>query len=448
MSQPGQPKAPALDVTTPLGADMTPPAPNSVRGFRLDVEEGPSAGMHWESTGSRCTIGSHPSCELTLDDGTVSRFHCEIVMDDRGARVRDLDSRNGTVLDGTRVIHAYLRGEGRLHLGRSVVRFGFLSRRNSVPLSARNEFGLLVGTSTAMRATFALLERAAARDVKVLLEGETGTGKSAAARSIHRESARRDKPFVMLNCGAIPATLLESELFGHVKSAFTGALDRAGAFETADGGTIFLDEIGELPLDMQVKLLTVLDEQAVRRVGANQVRPVDVRIIAATNRDLRTEVNAGQFREDLYYRLAVLRIRMPALRERPEDLPVLARAILGRLAGPGESFEHLVNDELLEMLRRAAWPGNIRELGNYLEQCVVFDAVQPLDPSAPATDRPQIDVDASMPFAEARKRVLAEFERIYVAELMRRNQGKILQAADAAGIDRTYLYRLRQRYDI
>jgi two-component system response regulator GlrR len=435
-------------VTTTLAADTAPPAPSSVRGFRLDVEEGPSTGLHCESTGTRCTIGSHPSCDLALDDGTVSRFHCEISIDDRGPRVRDLDSRNGTVLDGTRVIHAYLRGDSRLHLGRSVVRFSFLSRRNSVPLSSRTQFGLLVGTSTAMRATFALLEKAAARDVKVLLEGETGTGKSAAARSIHNESARRDKPFVMLNCGAIPATLLESELFGHVKSAFTGAVDRAGAFEAADGGTIFLDEIGELPLDMQVKLLTVLDEAAVRRVGSNQVRPVDVRVIAATNRDLRTEVNTGKFREDLYYRLAVLRVRMPALRERPEDLPVLARAILGRLARPGESFAHLVTDELIETLQRAAWPGNIRELGNYLEQCVVFDCVQPLDLAAPASDRPQVDVDASLPFAEARKRALADFERIYITELLRRNQGKILQAADEAGIDRTYLYRLRQRYDI
>jgi two-component system response regulator GlrR len=448
MSDPRHHDGPALDVTTPIGSDIAPPAPSTVRGFRLDVEEGPSAGLHCESTGSRCTIGSHPSCDLALDDGTVSRFHCELCIDDRGACVRDLDSRNGTVLDGTRVIHAYVRGDSRLHLGRSVVRFSFLSRRNSVPLSSRTQFGLLVGTSTAIRATFALLEKAAVRDIKVLLEGETGTGKSAAARSIHGESARRDHPFIMLNCGAIPATLLESELFGHVKSAFTGAVDRTGAFEAADGGTIFLDEIGELPLDMQVKLLTVLDEAAVRRVGANQVRPVDVRVIAATNRDLRTAVNAGEFREDLYYRLAVLRIRMPALRERPEDLPVLAQSILGRLARPDESFAHLLTDELLEALQRAAWPGNIRELGNYLEQCVVFDCVQPLELGTQAPGRSQIEVESALPFTQARKRALADFERIYITELLRRNEGKILQAADAAGIDRTYLYRLRQRYDI
>ncbi|WP_428267908.1 sigma 54-interacting transcriptional regulator [Haliangium sp.] len=458
------PGAPGPDATVPLTSGRLPQAPSTVRGFRLDVEEGPSVGAHWESADSRCAIGSHPSCQLVLDDDTVSRFHCEVVMDEGGARVRDLDSRNGTEVDGTRVLHAFLRGDSRLHLGRSVVRFRFQGRRVHIPLAERTSFGVLVGQSTAMRATFALLEKAAARDVKVLLEGETGTGKSAAARSVHSESARRDAPFVRLNCGAIPAPLLESELFGHVKGAFTGALDRPGAFEAADGGTIFLDEIGEMPLDMQVKLLTVLDDQAVRRVGSNQARPIDVRVIAATNRDLRTEVNAGHFREDLYYRLAVLRVRMPALRERPEDLPVLARSLLADLARPGESFDHLLTEELIDTLRRAAWPGNIRELGNYLEQCMVFDAVQPLDMNGldsldgdpDAADvhrdddaaRTRIEVAPDLPFSAARKRALADFERVYIAELMRRNQGKITQAADAAGIDRTYLYRLRQRYGI
>ncbi|ACY16859.1 sigma 54-interacting transcriptional regulator [Haliangium ochraceum] len=434
--------------TAALTETAAPPLAPSVRGFQIDVEEGPSAGLHWESSEGGCSIGSHPACDVSLEDRTVSRFHCEIAMTSAGPLVRDLDSRNGTLVDGTRVLSAYLRGDSRVHVGRSVLRFRFLGRRHRVALSTRERFGLMVGTGAAMRATFALLEKAAAREVKVLLEGETGTGKSMAARSLHLESARKERVFLSLNCGAVPANLLESELFGHVKSAFTGATDRAGLFEAADGGTLFLDEIGEMPLDLQVKLLTVLDEGAVRRIGENRTRAVDVRVLAATNRDLRTEVNAGRFREDLYYRLAVLRVRLPALRERPEDLPALARAILSDLAGEQEDVDALLGEELLEALRRAAWPGNIRELRNYLEQYMVFEDLPPLEQGAGAAATGDIAVDASQPFAAARKRVLAEFERLYVRDLMQRSQGKISQAAESAGIDRTYLYRLRQRYGL
>jgi DNA-binding NtrC family response regulator len=430
--------------------------PASVRGFELDVVEGPGSGKHWESSEGRCTIGSHQSCELMVEDSTVSRFHCEIIVDQSGPRVRDLDSRNGTIVDGVRVLGAYLRGGSLLRLGRTVARFQLAGKRNQLPLSGRERFGVMVGQSSAMRMTFAVLERAAASNATVLLEGETGTGKSAAARSLHMESARSAGPFVMLDCGSIPANLLESELFGHEKGAYTGAaMSRIGAFEEASGGTIFLDEIGEMPPELQPKLLSVLENREIRRLGSNAQRPVDLRVVAATNRDLRAEVNAGRFREDLYYRIAVVKIALPPLRQRPDDLPGLASTLLAQLGAPPERIAGLMTEELIGSMRRAAWPGNIRELRNYLERCLVFDEPLPADVSsaadAPHHDHAQGDtirIDAGLPFAEARQRALSEIERAYISEVLRQNDGKVSHAAAQAGIDRTYFYRLLRRHGL
>ena len=433
--------------TSLLGA--TDSEGESVRGFEVDVVEGLDSGKHWESLTERCTIGAHPSCDLVIEDPTVSRFHCEIVIGDRGAVVRDLGSSNGTVLDGVRVVEGYLKRGSLLRLGRSVVRFQYMGKRNRITLSNRNVFGLLVGHSVVMRAMFAVLERAAKTDITILLEGETGTGKSAAARSLHLESPRKDGPFVMLDCGSIPGNLLESELFGHVKGSFTGAdADRVGAFEEASGGTIFLDEIGELPLELQTKLLSVLENRQIRRVGHNLHRNIDVRVIAATNRDLRAEVNAGRFREDLYYRIAVVQIKLPPLRQRLEDLPLLAEMLLARMGIAEERVREIMTPDFVRSLRSAAWPGNIRELRNYLEQYLVFDEV--MITSTPATEDgdPRIRVDASIPFSEARQQVLNEFERLYATELLRLHEGKVSQAAAEAGIDRTYLYRLLRRHKL
>jgi two-component system response regulator GlrR len=435
-------------VTAPTGRDDL--GAGSVRGFSLEVVEGPDAGRTWEAAGSRATIGSHASCELVLGDPTVSRFHCEVSIEASGTRVRDLGSRNGTVLDGTRIVDGFLRGDSLLRLGRSAVRFRFLGRANRVPLSSRQKFGSLVGTSIPMRQAFALLERAAASDATVLLEGETGTGKSAAARAVHGESKRAAGPLVMIDCGAIPGTLLESELFGHERGAFTGATGaRIGAFEEAHGGTLFLDEIGELPLALQPKLLGVLDARAVRRLGGTGPRPVDVRLIAATNRDLRAEVNAGRFREDLYFRLAVVKLTLPPLRQRPEDLAALAGQILAQLGADEERSAALLSEERLAQLRASAWPGNVRELRNYLEQCLVFDDVD----APPESETEQVaaptsglTVDATLPLAEARRRLLDDFERAYVAELLALHDGKVSSAAAAAGVDRTYFYKLLRRY--
>jgi two-component system, NtrC family, response regulator GlrR len=434
-------------VTRPYAHVQRPSEMPAVRRFVLTVVEGPGAGAVWNSVSDACSIGSHPSNDFPLEDETVSRFHCEIRVGPRGARVRDLDSLNGIILDGVQVADGYLRGGSLLRLGRVVVRFDFSAESNRLPVSERTRLGSLVGESVAMRMSFALMERAAARDVTVLLEGETGTGKSQAAQAIHQESVRRDKPFLTVDCGAIPADLLESELFGHEKGAFTGAAGRRiGAFEEAHGGTVFLDEIGELPTELQPKLLRVLETREIRRVGTNTFLPVDVRIIAATNRDLRAEVNAGRFRSDLFFRLAVLRIPLPPVRQRPEDLPLLVEQTLSALGADPERTQALRTPAFFARLQQVAWPGNVRELRNYLERCLVFEDALALSDMAPSSSG--AEVDPKQPHAEARRRALEDFERRYLKALLELHQGRVSQAAAAAGMDRVYLYRLLRRHGI
>jgi two-component system, NtrC family, response regulator GlrR len=421
----------------------------AVRGFALTVVEG-GAPATWRSSPSaidRCSIGSHPLNDLVIDEPTVSRFHCELRSGARGVTVRDLDSRNGLILDGVTVTEAQLKNGSLLRMGRPVVRFELAQESHRLRLSERTRFGGLVGVSVPMRATFALLERAAATDATILLEGETGTGKGASAEAIHIESARRDKPFLVVDCGAIPAPLLESELFGHEKGAFTGAdARRLGAFEEAGGGTIFLDEIGELPPELQPKLLRVLENREVRRLGQNSYRPVDVRVIAATNRDLRAEVNAGRFRSDLYYRLAVLKIPIPPIRQRLDDLPALVREVLANLDATPEQIAELTRAEVLAQMGHGAWSGNVRELRNYLERCLVLQGPAPLDQHH--AHHPGHAVDASLPYAEARQRALETFERSYVTALLARHKEKVAPAARAAGIARVHLYRLMRRHGV
>ncbi|QRO02353.1 sigma 54-interacting transcriptional regulator [Archangium violaceum] len=444
---PEAPGAEDVSVTRPYSHAHRSSELPAVRRFLLTVVEGPGAGAVWDSVSDACSIGSHPSNDFALDDPTVSRFHCDIRVGPKGARVRDLDSTNGVILDGVQVAEGYLRGGSLLRLGRAVVRFDYSSDSNRLPVSERTRFGSLVGVSVPMRMCFALLERAAARDVTVLLEGETGTGKSQAAQAIHQESARGDKPFLTVDCGAIPPDLLESELFGHEKGAFTGAASRRiGAFEEAHGGTVFLDEIGELPAELQPKLLRVLETREIRRVGTNTYSPVDVRIIAATNRDLRAEVNAGRFRSDLFFRLAVLRIPLPPVRQRPEDLQLLVEQILGSLGADPERTKALRSHGFISRLEQAAWPGNVRELRNYLERCLVFEDTLALTDVALTGSR--FEVDPKVPYAEARRLALDDFERRYLRALLELHQGKVSQAAAGADMDRVYLYRLLRRHGI
>ena len=299
-----------------------------------------------------------------------------------------------------------------------------------------------------MRAVFAVLERAAPTGATILLEGETGTGKEAAAESIHRESPRREEPFVVVDCGAIPPTLLESELFGHERGAFTGAeAQRTGAFEAAHRGTIFLDEIGELSPDLQPKLLRALERREVKRVGANQYAPADVRVIAATNRDLRAEVDARRFRPDLYYRLAVVQIRMPTLRERRDDLPVLVASLLADCSPATRDLFSAPG--FVDQLSRHSWPGNIRELRNFLERCAALGPglVPGLFPD-PVVEQPGDTVDASRPLREAREAWTRRCERQYLEDLLRRHADNITSAARAADIDRAHLYRLLWKHGL
>ncbi len=297
----------------------------AIRRFRVAVTAGPAAGARWQAPLERCAIGSHPSNDLVIDDATVSRFHCELAIGGTAVQVRDLGSRNGTVAGSITITDATVRNGATLALGNSEIQIFVDPEELEVASSERSMFGALIGESAAMREVFSQLEKTAASDATVLIEGETGTGKEGAAEAIHDASPRAARPFVVLDCSAIPANLLESELFGHEAGAFTGAVDRRiGAFEQASTGTLFLDEIGELPAELQPKLLRALESREIRRVGGHASVRCDLRIIAATNRDLRAEVNRGTFRADHYYRLAVVRNALPPLRERVGDIPVLA----------------------------------------------------------------------------------------------------------------------------
>jgi two-component system, NtrC family, response regulator GlrR len=420
-----------------------------VRQVRLTIEEGGAAGRQVLSRASRLVLGSADGLDLVLPDPAVSRFHCEIKVERGRVWIRDLGSRNGTLVDGVRVIEAELEPGARIGLGRSRLRFDLGPDHVAVPLSEEERLGRLVGRSTAMRAVFAVLERAAPTDATILLEGETGTGKEAAAESIHAASPRADGPFVVIDCGAIPPNLLESELFGHERGAFTGATAaRVGAFEAAHGGTIFLDEVGELAPDLQPKLLRALERREVKRVGSNQYVPADVRVLAATNRDLRAEVNARRFRTDLYYRLAVVQVRLPPLRERRDDLPLLVASLAGYMAD--EVRERLTTPAFLDDLARHSWPGNVRELRNYLERSAALGpALSPGWPGDPvAADDGPVVVDASRPLREARDAWTRRCEREYLDDLLRQHGDNLTAAARAARIDRAHLYRLLWKHGL
>jgi DNA-binding NtrC family response regulator len=420
----------------------------AVQRFRLVVVEGPGGPQQVQSTGAACSVGSHPSNDLILNDSTVSRFHCEVRVGPLGATVKDLGSRNGTSVDGVGVVEGFLRDGSTLRLGGCTVRFELESGQLHIDASTATTFGSLVGVSLPMRVTFAQLERAAKSDITVLLEGETGTGKEGAAKAVHDGSRRRDGPFVVIDCSALPANLLESELFGHERGAFTGAeTTRIGAFEEADGGTVFLDEVGELPADLQPKLLRVLESKEVRRLGSNALKRTDVRVLAATNRDLRVEVNAGRFRPDLYFRLNVLHVQLPSLRRRPDDLPVLAEHFLAASGASDEVRRQICTPAFFANLNAFAWPGNVRELRNYLERCLLFEAPLPVGgPRAVGAEPAQAELARS--FSVAKQHAIERFEQRYVEALLAAHGGKVAQAAAAANMDKAYLYRLIRRYQL
>ncbi len=398
--------------------------------------------------GRVCRIGTHSTNDLVLNDPSVSRFHCKLTCDDNGWRLQDNGSLNGTELNGVRIRDADLRGEGTITLGDSVLVARGMEPASEVSVPNIPAFGALTGTSVAMRKLFFYLEKVAASDINILIEGESGTGKELVASEIFQRGPRADKAFIIVDCGAISPNLVESELFGHVRGAFTGAdRDRVGAFEAANGGTVFLDEMGELPLEIQPKLLRALEAREIRRVGETRARKVDVRVIAATNRDLDREVNKGRFREDLYFRLAVMTVHVPALRERIEDLPALVHSFLTALAVPPIEQRELFSPAVLTELSGHDWPGNVRELRNYVERSVVLREALPASlrrPAPPASS----DADARLPFKLAKDAVVDSFERNYLTALLESSAGNISKAARNGGMDRMYLHRLIQKHGL
>ncbi|HEY6727430.1 MAG TPA: sigma 54-interacting transcriptional regulator [Polyangiaceae bacterium] len=420
-----------------------------VRSFRVEVVDGPDRGKAIEAKEDSVTIGTAASNDLVLSDRTVSRFHLELVAQSTGIGLKDLGSRNGTWLGDVGLKTATVPANTELRLGRSRVRL-FAGDKRAVAAHLTPWCGGLMGNDPHMRRIMATVRRVALTPVPVLVSGESGTGKELVARALHELSDRKDQPFVVVDCGALTSTLVASALFGHERGAFTGADRRhLGAFERANGGTVFLDEIGELPLDLQPQLLGVLERKRFLRLGGSSETEVDVRVVSATNRELRTEVNTGTFREDLYYRLAVVNIELPPLRERPSDLPLLLEHFL-REAGSDAPFESVFPEAALQRLRQYPWPGNVRELRNHVEATVAMgESLLPAPVTLSATEDFNFpDSALDLRYTEARSLVLDAFERRYLTHLLQAAGGNVSLAARTARMDRSYLIKLLQKHEL
>ena len=420
-----------------------------VRSFCVEVVDGPDRGQAIEAKEDSVTIGTAASNDLVLTDRTVSRFHLELVAQSSGIGLKDLGSRNGTWLGEVGLKTATVPVNTELRLGRSRVRLLGGDKR-AVDAHLTPWCGGVMGHDPQMRRIMATVRRVAPTPVPVLVTGESGTGKELVARAVHELSDRKDQPFVVVDCGALTPTLVASALFGHERGAFTGADRRhIGAFERANGGTVVLDEIGELPLDLQPQLLGVLERKRFLRLGGSSETEVDVRVVSATNRELRTEVNTGTFREDLYYRLAVVNIELPPLRERLSDLPWLLEHFL-REAGSDAPVASIFPEAALQRLRQYPWPGNVRELRNHVEATVAMgESLLPVPTTLPPTDDFSFpDSALGLRYTEARSLVLDAFERRYLKRLLEAAQGNVSLAARTARMDRSYLIKLLQKHDL
>ncbi len=465
-----------------------------LRKAQLLVRSGANSGLRLQIDKSHFTGGHSIINDLVLQDKAVSGTHFEIVADDNGYRLRDLNSSNGTFVGDLRVKEVYLTAGLIFRVGQSEIQFQPLKSSVDINLSEQDRFGEVIGTSPIMREIFAQLEKVAKSDLTCLITGETGTGKEVVARGIHSHSPRTDRPFIVLDCGSIPRELIESTLFGHEKGAFTGAVGQhIGCFEQADGGTIFLDEIGELDITLQPKLLRVLEQRELTRVGGNRAIKVNVRVVAATNRDLRAEVNHGHFREDLYFRLSVVHAELPPLRQRPEDIPLIAQHFL-REVGMRRGMNLSFGQDAMHAIRAHSWPGNVRELRNVVERAAALsdgpvitraDLVFGRDPAPSALvahDLMQVGADAaraaarrltqsgeeetSSPqvqgpaifdptlftsdcgFKHAKQTVVDAFEVAYLGALLKRNDGNISRSAQEAGLTRYHLRELLKRHQL
>jgi transcriptional regulator with GAF, ATPase, and Fis domain len=425
------------------------------------VVDGPDMGRAAAIRTTPITIGSDPSCDLVLADPRVSRRHLEIRPSEHGGfAVRDLGSKNGTLFQGASISEATVGPGATLKLGNTYLRIQPEPHGLDLPPSERRRFGELVGESLAMRELFTVLEYAADGEVTVLLEGETGTGKELCARAIHEHGPRRRAPLVALDCGALPEGLVESELFGHVRGAFTGAMQaRQGAFVRAHGGTLFLDEVDSLPLQLQPRLLRALEARRVRPVGGDEEVEVDVRVVAACQRDLATAVARGEFRPDLFYRLSVLRVVLPPLRARREDLAPTIRELLVRRGWiePGsEPVSQLVlAGQNFERLITYTWPGNVRELRNVLDRALAlspkarsFAELRISLPGDTTSERDELDYRGDLPYAEAKQHLLDASEARYLRDLITRNDGNISAAAREGELDRKHLRTLLRKHGL
>jgi len=424
---------------------------------RLTVTKGPDKGKEVVLEGQPVVVGSDESCQLVLSDTSVSRRHFELTGGPGGYRLRDLRSTNGVHLEGVQVMDARLSDKVRLTVGRNELRFEPERHEIQWPLSPHERFGEALGRSLVMRRIFAVLERAAPTDSPVVLEGESGTGKETLARSIHQKSARADGPFVVVDLGAANETLAESDLFGHdVSSARPTA--RPGAFEEAEGGTLYLDEVSELSSGLQAKLLRALETKEIKRPGVGGTVKVNVRVVASTQKDLEAAVKAGRFREDLFFKLSVFRVRVPPLRERPDDVPQLVRALEAK-----NKASQALTQELVDMLSRHDWPGNVRELRNVLERLDAFPDLgagaiaralgknleASNDESSGAKLRAEMSSQLlSLPYHDAKDRVLESFEKTYLLEHLKAANGVVTRAAQRAGLPRQSVHRMLRRLGI
>jgi transcriptional regulator with PAS, ATPase and Fis domain len=418
----------------------------SVRAAEVQVIAGPDAGRKMRVDGPTFTVGTGPDVHLRLSDEAVSREHFRLELEPDGVALRDSGSEHGTWLGGVRVERAVLATDTTLMIGQTTLQVILDRSATLLTISEATRFGDVLGYSRAMRHVFAYLEKVAATDVSLHLEGENGVGKEVLARAVHAKSSRAAGPFVAVDCGAIPPHLVESELFGHERGAFTGAhRAHVGLFEQANGGTLFLDEVGECPMDLQPKLLRALEQREVRPVGSTRARAVDIRVIAATNRNLVDRIAQGAFREDLFYRLAVARVRVPPLRDREEDIVPLALAFL-RALRPGEE-PHLPPD-VVAMFRSYAWPGNVRELRNAVGRFALLGARERGD-LLPVAERELASTDpralSQMSFHDARRLVIERFEQGYFQAVLDRVEGNVSKAAEVAGVSRSTYYRMLGR---
>lgn len=407
----------------------------------------PSRDERWPIDERGLTLGTADSNDIVLDDPYASGVHARVALEQGRVMLRDLESRNGVFVDDAKVGLAEVRDGSRIRIGTTELRVervrdeaGRLSLRQKSVLAA------WVGRSSVSQRVRGLISRLAQNEAPVLITGETGTGKEVTARLVHDASARCENPFVALNCGALTPTLIESELFGHEKGAFTGATGRkVGAFEAAQGGTLFLDEIGELPEDLQPQLLRVLEMSEIRRVGSNDPVAINVRVLAATNRDLEAAIEAGRFRADLYHRLAVLGIELPALRDRAADIADLARHFVRQVLPPGEHLT--LSADALQKLETHGWGGNVRELRNVIHRAVLMRSSDVLGPDDLSFSLNSLG-DLVSARSQLSSRKLADVERNAIIEELVRQRGNRTEAAQALGISRSTLHRKMEDYKI